>query len=87
MATINILSRALIPATQLQPERVKIGISSSDATLIQSSPNDLVLKYDVWFGVPNYTMSVNSLYQYQPLPPYNNYWFIVQEGANWLILI
>lgn len=85
MATITILSRALIPATSLQPERVKIGISSANATLIQSSPNDLVLKYDVWFGVPNYTVTVNSLYQSQPLPPYNNYWFIVQEGADWFI--
>lgn len=85
MATITILSRALIPATQLQPERVKIGISSSDATLIQSSPNDLVLKYDVWFGVPNYTVSVNTLYVYQPLPPYNNYWFIIQEGSDYFI--
>ena len=85
MATITILSRLLIPATSLQPERVKIGISGSDALLVQSSPNDLSLTYDVWFGVPNYNTSVNTLYYNLPLPPYNNYWFIIQEGLDWFI--
>ena len=84
MATITILSRALIPTTQLQPERIKIGISSSDASLIQSSPNDLNLYISNWFGSP-YTFVVNDLYNYLPLPPYNNYWFIVQEGVDWFI--
>ena len=86
MATITILSRALLPATQLSPERVKIGISSSDALLVQSSPNDLSLTYNVWFGVPNYTVNVNgTLYYNSTVPPYNNHWFIVQEGSNWFI--
>lgn len=85
MATITILSKILIPATQLQPERVKVGISSSDATLIQSSPNDLSLTFTTWFGVPNYNINVNEMYIYQPLPPYNNYWFIIQEGSDFFI--
>ena len=86
MATITILSRLLIPATSLQPERVKIGISELDALLIMSSPNDLSLTYDVWFGIPNYTVNVNgTLYYNSTVPPYNNHWFIVQEGSNWFI--
>ena len=88
MATITILSRALIPATSLQPERVKIGISGSDALLVQSSPNDLSLTYNVWFGVPNYTVNVNgTLYYNSTVPPYNNHWFIVQEGVDWFIYL
>lgn len=88
MATINILSRALIPATQLQPERVKIGISGPDASLIQSNPNALSLTYNVWFGVPNYTVNVNgTLYYNSTVPPYNNHWFIIQEGLDWFIYL
>jgi hypothetical protein len=86
MATITILTRALIPGDRLTPERVKIGIGSSDAALIQSNPNALNVIVGNWFGSINYLTNVNGfLYSNTSLPPYNNYWFIVEESGNWFV--
>ena len=86
MATIPILSREYITASALAPERVKIGVSGPNATLIQSNPNALNIFWSTYFGVSNYIMNINdSLYYNSSVPPYNNKWSIVQEGANWFI--
>ena len=86
MATIPILSREYITASALAPERVKIGVSGPNATLIQSNPNALNIFWSTYFGATNYIMNINdTLYYNSSVPPYNNQWSIVQEGANWFI--